>query len=168
MNRVVFGLLLVGGLGLTGCAGYRLGPVGPLSYRSVAVPMFQNDTPQPQLEAQLTNAILKRLHADGSLRVESESQADVLLRGRITQYSRSALRYVPTDDRAVREYRLIITAEIEARQARTGAVALKRRVLSGQADVFVGSDLQSAELQAVPLAADDLARKVVSLLTESW
>lgn len=168
MNRVTLALLCAGGLLLPGCAGYRVGPVGKLAYHSVAVPMFKNETHQPQLEAQITNAIIKRLHADGTLPVNSEPDADVVVRGRITSYSRSVLRYVQTDVRTAREYRITITAVIEVRDTHTGAMVLKPTTLAGNADTFVGSDLQSAEEQAWPLVADDLARQVVNLLTESW
>jgi len=168
MNRAVMVLLLAVMVWLPGCAGYRVGPVGQLAYRSVAVPVFQNDTHQPQLEAPITNALRKRFQADGTLRLEPEPRADVVVRGRITKYGRSALRYVQADVRAVREYRLSITAVIEARVARTGRVVLPPTTLTGEAETFVGSDLQSAEAQAVPLVADDLARQVVGLLAESW
>jgi hypothetical protein len=167
-RRLVPTLLAAGCLLLPGCAGYRVGPVGKLSYRSVAVPMFKNETHQPQLEAQITNAIIKRFQADGTLRVESEPAAEVVVRGRIIQYGRAALRYVQTDVRTAREYRITITALIEVRNARTGEVVLKPTTLTGNADTFVGSDLQSAEQQVLPLVADDLARQVVNLLAESW
>jgi len=43
------------------------------------------------------------------------------------------------------------------------------REVSGYSTVRVGSDLPSAERQAVPLIADDLGRKVASILSEgSW
>jgi glycosyltransferase involved in cell wall biosynthesis len=64
-----------------GCAGYRLGPTLSADYKSVAVVMFKNKTLKPQLEAQITNGIIKRLQADGTLRVDSEANADIVVTG---------------------------------------------------------------------------------------
>lgn len=150
-----------------GCAGYKLGPASRPEYRSVAVPMFQNKTIHPQIEAQVTNAILRRFQNDGTLRIESESDADVVVTGQIVAYRRAVLRSARTNTGIAREYRVTVTARIQARN-RAGEIVLKSTQVSGNADTFIGSDLQSADLQVLPLVADDLARQVVSLIAERW
>ncbi|NQU09148.1 LptE family protein [bacterium] len=155
-------------LATAGCAGYRLGPVLKADYHSVAVPMLRNATHQPQLEAQITNGIIKRLHQDGTLDVVARANADVVVLGRITRYRRTTLRSLREDTGTPREYRIEITARIEFRDRRTGQAVLPVTELTGQADTFIGTDLQGADQQAIPLAADDLARQVVALLVESW
>lgn len=153
---------------LAGCAGYRLGPVQKTVYRSVAVPMFQNRTLTPQLEAQVTNAIIKRLHKDGALAVRFTDDADVILRGEIIGYERETVRGERLDTTVPRELRLTIQVRVEAYHRITGATIVPATVVSGKADTFIGTDQQSSERQALPLIADDLAQKVVSLLTERW
>lgn len=161
-------LVFVACLLFTGCAGYHLGPAGKLDYQSVAVPMFRNKTLQPQLEAQVTNAIIKRIQSDGQLRVNSRADAEVLVTGDIIRYHRTPLRFQRDDATVPREYRVTITAQIEVRDQRTGQVIVKSMEVEGRADTFIGTDLQSADYQALPLVADDLARRVVSLLVDKW
>jgi hypothetical protein len=61
-----------------------------------------------------------------------------------------------------------IVARIIARERAGGKVLVDREV-TGYTTVRVGPDLPSAERQSVPLIADDLGRRVVSLLSEgSW
>ena len=151
-----------------GCAGYHLGPVSNAGYKSVAVPMFKNKTLKPQLEAQVTNGILKRLQADGTLRVEPAEVADVVLVGEIVRYRRDPLRSVREDANKPREYRISIEAQIEAHDRLTGKTVLKPTVVTGSAETFIGTDQQSAENQLLPLIADDLAKRVVTLLVERW
>jgi len=153
---------------LQGCAGYQLGPVHKNRFQSIAVPMFKNRTLQPQLEAQVTNAIIKRLQADGSLAVKYSDDADVILRGEILAYERSTLRGQRYDTTVPLELRLTIQARIEAYDRVTGASVLAPTVVTGSADTFIGIDQQSSELQALPLIADDLAKRAVSLLVERW
>lgn len=165
MSRLLsLAMLLV----LTGCAGYTLGPTLGVQYQTVAVPMFRNKTYRPQLEAQITNGIIKRFQSDGTLRVDSVANADVVVTGEIIRYHRNELRSRRTETGTPREYRVSIDARIEARDRVTGQVILKPTTVTGRSDVFIGNDLQSAEEQILPLIADDLAKQVVSLLAEKW
>jgi hypothetical protein len=151
-----------------GCAGYHIGPVTKTSFHSIAVPMFRNETLVPQLEAQISNAIIQRLQQDGSLQIESRSRADVVLSGTVERYDRIALRSLRTDTGVPREFRISITIRVEARDRRTGETVLKPTEVEGTSDVFIGEDQQSAEYQALPLVADDIAKRVAGLLVESW
>jgi hypothetical protein len=153
---------------LTGCAGYHVGPLLKGNYKTVAVPMFKNHTYHPQVEAQVTNALIKRLQSDGALQVASIDNADVLVTGEVTRYLRGALRSVRQETREPREYKLTIEVRISVRDQRTGQLLLKPTLVTGSAETFIGSDLQSAEYQALPLIADDVARRASRLLTESW
>ncbi|HUI07595.1 MAG TPA: LptE family protein [Verrucomicrobiae bacterium] len=160
--------LLLTALFAAGCAGYHVGPVAQRNFRTIAVPMFRNRTLRPQLEAQITNAIIKGLQQDGSLRIEPEANADVVLDGKIVDYRRTALRSQRSDTEVPREYGIAITVLVEARDRRTGEIVLKPTELTGRSDVFIGADQQSAEEQVLPLIADDIGHKVVGLLVESW
>jgi len=162
------GILVTLALAAAGCLGYRVGPVSQPNYRTVAVPIFQNETVNPQLETPVTAAIIKRLQADGLLQIEDVTEADLVVTGRIIQYERLALRSLQLDTGVTREYRIKITAEISARNKRDGTMVLENQKVTGSAETFIGEDQQSAEFQALPLVADDLARQVVGLLTEGW
>jgi hypothetical protein len=151
-----------------GCAGYHIGPVTKRNFNSIAVPVFRNITLRPQLEAQISNAIIQRLQQDGSLRIETEPRADVVLKGTIIKYAREALRSLRTDTGVPREYEITITVRVEATDRRTGETVLKSTEVEGKSDVFIGEDQASSEEQALPLVADDLAKRVTGLLVENW
>lgn len=168
MKRLPFTSCLLSLVLLSGCAGYKLGPVHKNEFRSVAVPMFKNRTLKPQLEAQVTNAIIKRFHADGSLAVKSVDDADIIVRGVVVGYDRITIRGQRLDTTVPSELRVTIHASIEAYDRVTGAVVVPATVVSANADTFIGTDQQTSELQALPLIADDLAKKAVSLIAERW
>jgi hypothetical protein len=165
-GRLTLVLTLI--LSLTGCAGYRIGPTPGVEYRSVAVVMLRNKTYQPQIEVQITSAIIRAFQADGSLQIESVANADVVVTGEITQYRRHELRTQRNDSSAPDEYRITIEARIEARDRVTGKIVLAPTRVTGSGDTFIGNDLQSAEQQVLPLVANDLAKRVVTLLAEKW
>src|SRR5262249_38922844 len=97
--------------------------------------------------------------------LDTHNEGDIIVCGAIVNYDRIQLRYQPTDTLTATQYRLIITAQVTARERLSGKVLLNRRV-SGQSTLFVESDLPSVERQTLPLVADDLARNITGLLVD--
>ena len=157
-------------LALTGCAGYRLGPSNGLAAgeKSIQVNPFGNQTLEPHLGEAVTAAVRKNLQRDGTYRLATHDDGDLVITGEITRYNRFELSYQPHDILTVRDYKLTLTAHVIARERGTGKVVLDR-VVAGATPVSVGSDLASAERQARPLLAEDLAKEVIALLVDgSW
>lgn len=157
-------------LGLTGCAGYRLGPTNEQTAgaTSVRVVPFVNETLQPALTDAVTAQVRKWIQRDGTFRLATGAEADLEVTGRITQYDRMELSLSRGDSLTVNDYRLSLTAQVTARDLRSGKVVLEQPV-KGYTLVRVGSDLVSSERQALPLLAGELARNITTLLAEgSW
>jgi hypothetical protein len=152
---------------LCGCS-YRFGSLANPNYRTIAAPVFRNTTLVPQLQAQVTHAVLKRLQADGSLQVVDAANSDVILEGTVVEVRRESLRYLKTNQAVPREYRLTLVAAVVLRETRTGKIVFEDKQMIGQTEFFIGSDLQAAETQALPLAADQLARVIVARVAEGW
>ncbi len=70
--------------------------------------------------------------------------------------------------RPQQSYRINITAHVVVRESADGKVLLDKDV-AGYTLVTVGTDLASAERQAMPLLAGDLAQNIAELITEgAW
>lgn len=154
----------------SGCAGYKLGPSNgqAAGAKSVQVNPFQNKTLEPRLSDYVSNAMRKRLQQDGTYTLDTHDDGQIIINGVITQFHRSELAFDPNDTRTVRDYYLYMTAEITATERSTGKVILTRPV-NGRTTIRVGQDLASAERQAIPLMAEDLARNAISLLADgTW
>ena len=151
----------------TGCASYRLGPVNPAipAGQAIEVGLFQNATPHPGLTESVNASIRRELHRDGTFELATADDGDVLLTGNITAYRRSAVSFQPRDILSVRDFEVELVTRIRAADRVTGKVLIDRE-LTGRTTVRLGGDLASAERQALPLLANDLAKKVVALLAE--
>jgi Lipopolysaccharide-assembly len=153
-----------------GCAGYRLGPTNGLAAgeKSIRVNPFSNQTMEPRLGDAVTTSLRRNLQLDGTYRLSTRGRADIVVSGVLTRYVRHELSLVPNDVLTVSDYRVSVTAQVTARDAVTGRVVLDRPV-TAYTLVRVGSDLPSAERQAMPLLADDLAKNVTALLVDgTW
>jgi hypothetical protein len=136
--------------------------------RSVQIDSFANQTLEPRLSDALSVSLRKNLQKDGTYRLNTSSDGDIILSGRIIRYERNQLSFQPTDILTPRQYRIIITVLVTARERVSGKVLMNRQV-SGQSTLFVGADLTSAERQALPLVADDLARNITGFLVDgTW
>ena len=155
--------------GSSGCA-YRLGPTnGKLAgTRSVQVQPFENKTIEPRLVEAVSFALRRQLQQDGTYPLNTHNEGDIVVTGAIVSYDRQPISFQSRDALTPRDYRLKITAHVTARERLTGKVLLDRKI-TGHSDIRIGPDLASAEREALPLVAADLARNTTALLVDgSW
>lgn len=127
-----------------------------------------NQTLEPRLGDAVTTALRQSLQRDGTYRLATHGNGDVVVAGTVTRYERSGLSYNPKDVLTVLDYRIVVTAHVTARERDTGKTLLDRDV-TGYTLVRPGADLTSAERQALPLLAENLAENVSSLLVDgTW
>ena len=154
---------------VSGCAGYRLGPATPahLSHiKTIAVPTFGNPTLTPRIEVLVTSTIIKQFQQDGTFRIAHEDQADAVLKGEIVSVGRSPARSLRGNVLSTTEFNLSLTVRYTL-TARDGKV-IHPGSASGTTSFFVGSDVSTDERQALPLATEELAKQIVSQLSEGW
>lgn len=160
----------------TGCAGYQVGPVKPTPMKSVQriyVPNVTNDTLEPRLEVLFTNLLIKQFQQDGTYEITDESRADAILRVRVNEIQRRPARSLRGNVLQTREYTLTVRARYQVSRADTGVVLDERNVTGSTSFFVTGENLISAdsnqdERQALPLAIEDLAVRVTSLVSEGW
>ncbi len=155
---------------LTGCLGYRLGEVKPATLkgvRKIAVTTFRNNTFIPRVESLVTNTVIKQLQQDGTYEITSIDDADAVLDGTVKVVSRAPARSVRGNVLATTEFNLGMVVGWTLRTKDGRAVAGPADI-GGGTSFFVGSDVTTDERQAIPLAAEDLAVRLVSQLTEGW
>ena len=123
---------------------------------------------EPRLSEAVTSSVRKQLQQDGTFRLDTSNGGDIVVTGSITRYDHNQLTFQPSDIVTPRDYSVSITAQVTARERGSGKVILDRAV-AGRTTLRVGQNLTSAERQAVPLAAEDLARNITSLLVDgAW
>jgi hypothetical protein len=162
-------LLLPGlvALNLAGCAGYKLGPVNGLAAgaRSIEIQPFNNQTLEPRLGDALTQSLRERLQTDGTYHLATKGgSGDVLVTGVIRSYSRQGLGFLNTDVATPENFRVDVVVHVTARDRISGKTILDKNV-KGQTVVHIGNDLASAEREAMPLLAEDLAQNISEMLT---
>lgn len=156
-------------LALGGCA-YQLGDARPSMMRGVAtisVPVSKNETLEPNVEGLLADTIVKQLQTDGTYQVSYTDRSDTILYTTLTEVTRRSARSVRGNVLATSEYELTTTVKYEAVDRSTGKQLLSG-IVNGRTSFFVSADLQTDEIQALPLAFSDAAVKIASRLSEGF
>lgn len=156
---------------LSGCAGYHIGPTPPKfmeGVHTIAVPSFRNKTLNPRLEVLGAATVISQLQQDGTFRVESSKDADVILDGTVTAIRRNGALSVQSNILQQTAYNLAVDISFTLTRRSTGE-QLAAGSVTGNTSFFVsGSDVNQDEQQAIPLALEDASVHIVSRLTEGW
>jgi lipopolysaccharide assembly LptE-like protein len=156
-------------LGLTGCLGYHIGPVKPQylsDVHSIAIPTFENKTLLPRIEVLVTGTVIKQFQQDGTFRI-ANSGADATLKGEIIRISRSPARSVVGNVLATSEFNLALRVKYKLVGPDGKQLGPPGEVV-GTTSFFVGTDVTTDERQALPLATEELAKRLVTQLSEGW
>jgi hypothetical protein len=157
-------------LGLSGCLGYHIGPVKPTYLRDVqtiAIPTFENKTLLPRVEVLVTDTVIKQFQQDGTFRIANGGNADATLKGEIIRISRSPARSVVGNVLATSEFNLSVRVKYKIVGPDGKALGPPGDVV-GTTSFFVGTDVTTDERQALPLASEELANRLVTQLSEGW
>jgi outer membrane lipopolysaccharide assembly protein LptE/RlpB len=155
---------------LTGCLGYHIGPVKPYYLRDVhtiAVPTFSNRSLVPHIEVLVTDTVIKQLQQDGTFQIAGGKDADATLKAEIYLIRRTPARSVRANVLRTTEFDLALTVKYTL-LGRDGKALAPVAQAVGATTFFVGTDVTTDERQALPLATEDLATRLVSQLSEGW
>jgi len=163
----VLGLLVILGITLTGCVGYKLGNTLPKNLKTVYVPTFINKTGEPMVETEATKAALQELQMDGSLEVVGMDLADTILEVTLVKITFTPLGFEQDSRKTANEYRLYLHADVIFKNAKTNQILSKKNV-AGETTFIPGGDLAGAKRLALPKASKDLAHRIVEAVVEYW
>ena len=116
-------ILILATMLLTASCGYHFtgegsGPSPGL--RSLAIPVFENNTSEPDLGSIFAGALRKAFITKGQLQVVPMDQAEAIFRGRITNIYSTAVAHREAEDTI--QNRLYVTLDIRCVDARDGKV----------------------------------------------
>lgn len=154
----------------SGCLGYHIGPVKPAylkDIQTISVPTFKNETLIPRVEVLVTGTVIKQFQQDGTYRIGNDENADAILKAEITRISRTPARSVRGNVLATTEFNLSMRVKYRL-IGRDGRVLSPPAEAVGTTSFFVGTDVVTDERQALPIATEELAVRLVSQLSEGW
>jgi hypothetical protein len=158
-------------LALVSCTGYHLGGMKPAylaSVKSIAVPMFANDTQHPRASALATSSVTNALVQDGTYRIATTDKADAVLEGKLAQIKYRQIRGTRYDSAYPEELANNVTIEWVLRDAKDPSKILASGKAEGTSQLFVSANLQTARNNALPEALDRASESLVSRIANGY
>jgi len=152
----------------SGC-GYTASPaLLPPHLKTVAIPVFENGTPEARLEEEITNAVILRFVQDNHLKVVDEKTANSVIHGKVTQYKNVVFGF--TNNQTSNEYRVTVAVEVTFKD-----LVKNRELWSGEivktANYYVqdvpGQAAQT-ELDGRKEAINKISDEILSRSVEGW
>lgn len=164
--RTATSSLAVLALVCSGC-GYALGYRMPEGVRTIAVPVFANETfpLRREVEYDVTRAVRRELEVRSDVRLTDRARADAVLEGTVVAFRQAVLTEDTEDDRDVAaESSIHVTVQVRLVRTRDGEVLFDRRI-SDHATFsrLRGETIDDARNQAI----DEIAERIVADL-EAW
>ena len=158
---------------LSGGCGYHFTGSGaklPAGVRSVAIPIFGNQTLQTGIETDLTGALVDRFVSARQLTLTTQNEADAVLSGTVKTFIISPAA-VTLGTQTATEYRATLTIEATFKRQEDGQVLWKGEMSEWRNYPVVPSDPAATEANkkdAIRQASVLLANRLYELLLEDF
>ncbi len=158
---------------VSACAGpYRVGndTLYPPDVRTVYVPMFESESFRRHLGEKLTEAVIKQIETDTTLKVTGGA-ADSVLSGRIVSDTKRTIVENPLDDPRNTEYNLqVLVTWVNNKGGilREQAVPIPPELIDIGARSDIVPEFGRSVASQQQAAIDKLARQIVGLMEAPW
>ena len=125
MKRLIYIILILSILIITGCGYYSMAGSIPPHIKSIAIPLVNNQTAEFGIAEGITDNIIEVFNEENILRIVDEGSADSILRGTIISLEDAP--YTFSSEEAVSEYRINITMDITWNDVDNDVDLLKKR-----------------------------------------
>ena len=157
---------------VAGC-GYTQKTVLPDNIKTIYVETVTNKIPVneiyayvPRLEIQITNAIIRQLNRDGTLKVVPKEQADAVFKASMIGFLQEGVRFTSLE--SVEEYQLFVILSMKLIDNKSKRVIWQEPNFSGDAYYFVSQFPSLSRDEAAQRAINRLGENVVDRIVEDW
>jgi outer membrane lipopolysaccharide assembly protein LptE/RlpB len=166
-RRAAIAPMLIAVALLAGGCGYSFRGNLPSHIKTVAVPIFKNQSDVPGFENSITSAVISAFSSGGRLRVVPIDQADSILEGEILSTQIDGAGFDRSQN--VQAYHLIVILNVTFRDVRQNKVLWQENGLTQTADFQVLGQVSDTLAQgrgAASQAAADIGRKIANAATD--
>ncbi len=144
---------------LLSCGPYSFNPGGG-GAKTIAVPLFENQTTQFGVREALTDSVSARFLRDNTLKITSTAGAELLLSGAIIRYERSAHTF--DAGQQVKQYVVNIWADVSVSSQKDKKIVWEEKELLGFGIYDAAAETEEeGKSRAVSKLAEDIVNRTV-------
>lgn len=157
---------VMAGVGLSfiilSCGPYSFNPGGG-GAKTIAVPLFENQTSQFGVREALTDSVTTRFLRDNTLKITSVAGAELLLSGAVVRYERSAHTFDASQQ--VKQYVVNVWADVSVSSQKDKKTVWEAKELLG---FGIYDAVQESEEDGKARAIGKLAEDIVNRTVRGW
>jgi hypothetical protein len=142
---------------LCSCAHYSTSATGGSGFKSVAIPLLENKSLEPEIQQALTDSLIQAFVESGGLRVVDEDRADVVIRGTIVEVREEPFTYGGTAD----QYQITVFVDLSCYDVQNKKAVWEETRLRGYGIYSATVQREEARREGLGAAFDILTRDIV-------
>ncbi|RMF68794.1 MAG: hypothetical protein D6743_02875 [Calditrichaeota bacterium] len=160
----VFACLLLAYFLQTSCGAYSFSGSGASHIKSVAIPIFQDETSEFGIKEKITDLVIDEFTRDNTLRVTDRRNADSVVEGTIVRVDDRAGSF--RSDESVQDIKIFITVHVRYED-------LKKRKVLWEEDItqwgtFNPDEGPESRQQGITEAAEKIANEILNKSVSGW
>ncbi len=148
----------------SGCSYYNVSGSLPSHIKTVAVPIFENETVEIDIVEGITEEVIDAIIEDGNMKVVSEFQSDAIVNGIIIDIIEEADTF--SKDEEADQFKIRIFAKVQFFDRKKNSVIWEEERMEGWAR-FDTSDTSSRE-DGIKEALEMLAKEIIDKTVSGW
>ena len=139
--------------------------------KKIAVPYLQNETPEPEIEIEITQQIIDGLIKDNTLKVVPEEEADAVLEGSIVDYRNVPFTFNKSTSGAeiqADQYRLVIGLNVALFNKKENAYLWKDKKISAHGDYYLETSSEQNYEKAIEEVYRDIVEGILGATVQDW
>ena len=151
------------------CGIYRTTSRSAGDIKRIAVPYLKNETPEPDVEIVITQAIIDGIVRDNTLKVVSEDDADGILEASITEYRNLPYTFAQTGgDVQAEQYRLTVSIRASLFDRGKNAYIWENRMIKASGDYYLETTSEQTYEKALEDVYRDIVEAILSATVQDW
>ena len=147
------------------CGPYSFSSSGNTGLKTVAVPVFNDQTAEFGVKEQITNAIIAAFTRDNNLKIADRRTADAMVNGTLLRVVEQAGAYTKSEQ--VQEIRVTVTVQIKFEDVKKRKVIWEENLT--QFGTYAPGDATSGDREsAIKQAVDKIAAEVINKSVSDW
>lgn len=152
----------------SGCSTYRFHSSVPDELRTIAVPVFENASGYPEIDAVVTQYVLREFQREGTFKIKSIDNASLKLLGKLVKSEMTPLGYNRNYVSRASEYRYSIDAEITLVERGTGKLLIDGMHVKASTTFLTHGDMLTGMQDSYPRISKELSRAIVDAVLAHW
>lgn len=153
---------------LAGCASYRFTSKVPAEVRTISVPVFENESDFPELDAIVTQYTLREFQREGTFKIKNTEEASYKLIGCVTRANSRSLSYNRNYNSRTSEYQHTVVVRITLVERSTGKILINDMPVRASTSFLTQGDMLTGMQNAAPRVAKELAQGIVDTVLAQW